>query len=154
MKQFINRNHLKDRFFLFNHRVLPPQSWVYSSSASISKPATSPFMLVTSFSPWHKFLRSASSHKQLIYSHARPSSYQATQCFISTVESLQFLTYQLIHYSTINESLAKFLDLGAIMGWMLQKAFQRLDRDRKGKIMHLIEAKCIKDPKVSIFLNK
>lgn len=80
-------------------------------------------MLVTNFFPWYKFLKSAPSHKHLIYTHARPSSYQMTQFFISTVESLQFLTDYVIKDTSINESLAKFLDLGAIIRWMSQNRF-------------------------------
>lgn len=80
-------------------------------------------MLFTSFSPWYKFVKSALAHKHLIYAQERPSSYQAIQFFKSTVESIQFLSDYIIKDPSINESLAKFLDLGAVIHWMLQNGF-------------------------------
>lgn len=77
-------------------------------------------MFATNFFPWYKFLKSVPSHKHLVCTHARPSSYQVTQFFISTVESLQFLTDYVIEDPSINQSLAKFPNLGAIIRWMSQ----------------------------------
>lgn len=80
-------------------------------------------LLVTNFSPRYKFLRSAPYHKYLIDTHAWPGSYQVTQLFISTVEHLQFLTDDIIEDPSIDQSLAKFPNLGAIVRWMSQNRF-------------------------------
>lgn len=55
-------------------------------------------------------------------------SHRATQIFISAVKSLQLLADDVIQYPTVNQSLPKFPDLGAIIRWVAQNRFQRLQR--------------------------
>lgn len=47
-------------------------------------------------------------------------SHRATQIFIAAVKSLQLLADDIIQYPTVNQSLPKFPDLGAIIRWVTQ----------------------------------
>lgn len=57
-------------------------------------------------------------------------SHQVTQLFVAAVKSLQLLADYVIQDSTINQSLPKFPNLGAIIRWMAQNRLKRLQLGR------------------------